>query len=120
MLTVSAERIGKLAVLECKGRIVRSDDVFKMRDAVLAQTSAEVIALDFEEIKALGGAALGMLAFLAKWAGDRGVRFTVYGPSNPIVGGLAANGSSGDLEITSFQKMMAILMDCEMSQPVAA
>ena len=120
MLTVSAERIGNLAVVECKGRIVRSDDVFKLRDAVQAQMSAGVIALDLEEIKALGGAALGMLAFLAKWARDRGSRFAVYGPSNPIVGGLAAASAIGGLEIMSFQKMMGILMDCEREQSLAA
>jgi anti-anti-sigma regulatory factor len=119
MLTVSAERFGKLAVVECKGRIVHSEDVFKLRDAVQAQASADMITLDLEEIKALGGGGLGMLVFLAKWARDRGVRFTLYGPSNPIVKGLSGTGSSTELEISSFPKMMEILMDCG-EQPLAA
>jgi len=120
MLSIDTERIGDLAVVECKGRIVRSEDVFKLRDAVLALGSVGVIALDLSEIKAIGGGGLGMLAFLSNWAGKRGIRFALYGPSKPIVEGLARSGLNGELEIANFQVMMRILMDCEGEQRVAA
>jgi anti-anti-sigma regulatory factor len=116
MLTVSAERIGKMVVVACKGRIVQSEDVFKLRDIVMAHASACVITLDLDGVRALGGGALGMFAFLAKWARDHGVRFTLYGPSNPIVAGLASNGLKLNVEIAGFRKMMGILAECE-AQP---
>ena len=42
MLTICDEKMNDLAVVECKGRIVRSDAVFKLRDAVMAQAGARI------------------------------------------------------------------------------
>jgi hypothetical protein len=41
MLALGTERIGDLAVVECKGRIVRSEDAFKLRHAVMSLGDSE-------------------------------------------------------------------------------
>ena len=46
MLNVSIDNIGGIAVIECAGRIVQSDAVFKLRDAVKSQGDSEIIVLD--------------------------------------------------------------------------
>jgi len=120
MLTINAERIGELAVVECKGRMVRSEDVFKLRETVLAQGSASVIALDLSEIKAIGGGAAGMLAFLANWARQRRIKFTLYSPAKPVVEALTSSGAMAGLQIATYQEMMGILMRCDGEQRAAA
>ena len=93
MLTIHVEKLNDLAVVECKGRIVRSDAVFKLRDAVRGQASGRVIALDLSEVEAIGGGGLGMLAFLAQWAGDHDIQFKLFSPSRAVVEGLVRDRS---------------------------
>jgi hypothetical protein len=46
MLTVQIETLGDLTVVECAGRIVRSEAVFRPRDAVMSQAADRIIVLD--------------------------------------------------------------------------
>ena len=62
MLSVHSDRVGDVAVLQCEGRIVRSDAAFRLRDAVTGQEDARVVVLDFTDVNALEGGGLGMLA----------------------------------------------------------
>jgi anti-anti-sigma regulatory factor len=74
MLTIHVENFSDLAVVECKGRVVRSESVFKLRDVVLAQAPSRIIALDLSEVEAIGGGGLGMLVFLQRWARDHDIQ----------------------------------------------
>ena len=71
MLSINnIDNIGDLAFVECEGRIVRSEAVFKLRDAVISQNNARIHVLDLSEVYAIEGGGLGMLAFLQRWACD--------------------------------------------------
>lgn len=120
MLAIHAETLNDLAVVECKGRIINSDAVFKLRDAVMAQARARIIALDLSEVQAIGGGGLGMLAFLRRWASEHDVRFKLFSPSRAVLAELVRNRSILDFEIASFHEMMAILADCDHRYSVAA
>jgi len=109
MLTIHVENLNDLAVVECKGRIVTSDAVFKLRDVVRAQVNARIIALDLSEVKAIGGGGLGMLVFLDRWARDNNIQFKLFSPSRPVLEGLVNNRLILDLQIASFHEMMGIL-----------
>ncbi len=115
MPTLSVEHFTDLAVVECKGRIVHSDDVFKLRDVVLSQEDARVIVLDLSEVEAMGGGGLGMLAFLEHWAREHGIQLKLFCPSEAVVEGLGQNRSLPRFEIASFQEMMRLLS--EFNQP---
>ena len=80
MLTVHIETLGDLAVVECEGRIVRSDAAFKLREAVRSQGDARIIVLDLSEVAALEGGGLGMLLFLQRWADDHDIRLKMFNP----------------------------------------
>jgi anti-anti-sigma regulatory factor len=81
MLTLSVWRIGKVAVIHCAGRIVRSDAAFRLRDAVAQQKEALVVLLDLSGVQALDGGGLGMLIFLQMWTRDRGIQLKVFDPA---------------------------------------
>ncbi len=109
MLSIHLETFKDLAVVECKGRIVRSESVFKLRDVVLAQASSRIIVLDLSEVEAIGGGGLGMLVLLERWARDHDIQFQLSNPSHAVVEGLVNNRSILNFEIATFQEMMGIL-----------
>jgi len=47
MLSVLCEKIGDMAVIDCEGRIVTSQEISKFRDAVTSQPDAHIVVLDF-------------------------------------------------------------------------
>ncbi len=120
MVAIRAENLGDMAVVECKGRIIKSDSVFKLRDFVQAQAPARIIALDLSEVKAIGGGGLGMLAFLERWARQSNIRLKLVRPSKPVVEGLAQNRSIQNFEIESFHEMIDVLARCDSQYSAAA
>ncbi|MGB8013163.1 MAG: STAS domain-containing protein [Terriglobales bacterium] len=111
MLAIHVVNLRDLAVVECRGRIVCEDAVFRMRDIVQAQAAARIIVLDLSDVEAIGGGGVGMLAFLDAWARERDVQFKLFRPSVAVVDGLVNNRAILDLEIASFDEMMRILME---------
>ncbi len=109
MLDINVENFTRLAVVECKGRIVHSDAVFKLRDAVQAQEEARVIAIDLSEVPAIGGGGIGMLAFLGRWAAERGIRLKLFCPSRPVMEEINKTGSRERFDVASFQEMMGLV-----------
>jgi anti-anti-sigma regulatory factor len=109
MLSINVERFGGLSVIDCKGRIVRSESVFELRDTVMAQASASTIALDLYEVQAIGGAGLGMLAFLQRWANDHAIELKLFTPSKPVVDALDDFQLKMNFDIPSLPEMMTIL-----------
>ena len=119
-MTIHVENLSGLTVVECQGRIMRDESVFKLRDVVLAQAAARIIVLDLSEVEAIGGAGLGMLAFLNRWACEHSIQFKLFSPSRAVVEGLVQNRSILDFEIVSFHEMMRILLDGENQYALAA
>ena len=120
MFAIRVENLSDLAIIECKGRIVRSESVFKLRDVVREQAEARVIALDLSAVEAIGGGGLGMLAFLDHWAHDHDIQFKLFSPSRSVVDGLMSNRSILNFEIATFHEMMDILADADSQYRLAA
>ncbi len=123
MLTIRVGRLGALALIECRGRIVHSDSVFKLRDVVQAQalSSARIVALDLSAVEAIGGGGLGMLAFLQRWANDHAIQLKLFSPSEPVLRVLQSSGQTDfHLDIASFQEIMAILSTADTHYALAA
>ena len=120
MLSIQVENLSDLAIIECKGRIVRSQSVFKLRDVVRAQTAASIIALDLSAVQAISGGGLGMLAFLDRWVRDHDIQFKLFSPSRSVVDGLMHSRLMPNLEIATFHEMMAILAQADSRYDLAA
>jgi anti-anti-sigma regulatory factor len=61
MLAIRIERIGEQAVVECEGRVVRSEASVKLREAVTSLRNARNIVLDLSVVLAIEDAGLGRL-----------------------------------------------------------
>jgi anti-anti-sigma factor len=109
MLNVHIENIGEIAVLECEGRLVRSDAAFELRKAVYLQSDARIVVLDLSEVTAIESGGLGMLVFLQRWAQDHGVRFKLFNPRQSVRDRLEHASSMREFDIVTVDEIMALL-----------
>ena len=84
MLQIHTDRVGDVAVVQCEGRLVRSDAAFRLRDEVISQVDARAIVLDLSEVNALEGGGLGMVIFLQRWGRDHDIQIKLFNPSAPV------------------------------------
>lgn len=109
MLSVHIENIGDMAVIECEGRIVRSEAAFELRKAVILQSDARIIVLDLSEVTAIEGGGLGMLVFLQRWAHDHDIRLKLFNPRQSVRGRLEHASSMREFDVATLDEMMALL-----------
>lgn len=109
MFSLKVERISSLAVIHCRGRMVRSGAAFQLRDAVTRQRDARVVLLDLSEVAALEGGGLGMLLYLRIWAQDRGIQFKAMRPSHAVRQALESSRATAAIEIASTEALLSIL-----------
>ncbi len=120
MLSVFIDNIGEMAVIECAGRIVQSEAVFKLRDAVKSQGDARIIVLDLSEVPILEGSGVGMLVFLQRWAQDRDIRLKLFNPRQAVRDRLEHINSMHDFDIATLDEMMAMLAGADRQRARAA
>jgi hypothetical protein len=51
MLHVHVEKIYDMAVVECEGRVVRSDAAFRLSNAVTSLRDVRIIVMDLSEVR---------------------------------------------------------------------
>ena len=108
-MAVHIENIGDMAVIECEGRIVRSEAALQLRDAVILQSDTRIIVLDLSEVSAIEGGGLGMLVFLQRWAQDRDIRLKLFNPRQSVRDRLKRASSMREFDIATLDEMMALL-----------
>jgi anti-anti-sigma factor len=99
MLSLHVESVDDVAIVECRGRIVRSEAAFKLRDAVISQSHARVIWLDLSEVSAIEGGGLGMLLFLQKWAQSHNIQLKLFNPVRSVKDRLTVTGAGPGFEV---------------------
>ena len=120
MLAIHIERIGELAVVECEGRVVRSEASVKLREAVTSLRNARIIVLDLLGVLAIEDAGLGMLLFLQRWASDHNIQFKLFNPTGSVRDRLALVNSITELDIATLHEMMALLANADSRYAEAA
>ena len=73
-LQIESSRAGDVAILQCKGRLVRGNPVLALRDAVTRLHDVRIIVLDLTALENLDGGGLGMLVLLHRWAREHEVQ----------------------------------------------
>jgi len=109
MFNLKVEKIGRVAVLHCEGRIVRSDAAFQLRDAVTAQRRARVVLLDLSGVEALEGGGLGMLLCLQIWIHGLGAQLKVFAPPAAVRQTLERTRSAAAVEIAGMGEVRSLL-----------
>ncbi len=74
MMKVQTTRIGNVAVLCLRGKIVRGE-LDPLRQAVLAQKDANVVMLDLAQVSTIDAGGLGVMLQLRQQTESRGVEF---------------------------------------------
>lgn len=113
MLNVHIENVGETAVIQCDGRIVRSESAFKLREAVSLQCDCRIILLDLSEVPAIDGGGLGMLVFLQRWAQDHDIRLKLFNPNQFVRDRLERVSSMREFDIVTLDEVMALLAQAE-------
>jgi len=108
-MSVHIENIGEMAVIECEGRIVRSEAALELRKAVTLQSDARIIVLDLSEVTAIEGGGLGMLVFLQRWTHDHDIRLKLFNPRQSVRDRLEHVSSMREFDIATLDEMMALL-----------
>jgi len=123
MLSVHLENFGEIAMIECEGRIVRSEAALKLREAVNLQSHARIIVLDLSKVSAIEGGGLGMLVFLQQWAQDHAIRLKLFNPQDSVRYRLERVNSMREFDIATLDEMVALLArangDNERNAPAA-
>jgi anti-anti-sigma regulatory factor len=113
MLNVNIANIGEMAVIECEGRIVRSEAAFKLCQAVTSLRDARIIVLDLSEVSAIEGGGLGMLVFLQRWAHDQDIRLKLFNPREAVRDRLEHANPMREFDIATLDEIMALRADAD-------
>jgi len=108
MLNIHLEIVGDVSIVQCKGRIVRSDSVFRLRDVILSQRNSRVVVVDLSEVDAIEGGAVGMLSYLQRWAHDCGIKLKLFNPSGAVRERLE-HTSMPSIDIATSDELIALL-----------
>ncbi|MGA9393424.1 MAG: STAS domain-containing protein [Candidatus Sulfotelmatobacter sp.] len=109
MLSIHIDNVGDMAIIECEGRIVRSEAALKLREAINSQSDVRIIVLDLSEVPALEAGGLGMLVFLQRWTLDHGIRLKLFNPTQSVRYRLEQVSSMRQFDIITRDEMMALL-----------
>ncbi len=120
MFSVYIDNIGEMAVIECSGRLVRSEAGLKLREALTSQENARIIVLDLSEVPVVGGSGLGMLVFLQHWTLVRHIRLKIFNPRQSVRESLNQVNSMQAFDIATLDEMMALLAGADRQYARAA
>lgn len=109
MLILHIENVDDLAIVECEGRIVRSEAAFALREAVASLEDARIILLDLSLVSAIEGGGLGMLTFLQRWAYGHHIGLKLFNPTPSVRDRLELANSIPDFEIVALDEMRGLL-----------
>jgi anti-anti-sigma regulatory factor len=109
MFHLQIERIGDVAIVQCEGRMMQSERVFEMRDAVMAQRDVTTVLLDFSELESIGGGGVGMLVFLQSWAHAHEMELKLFDPPAAVRQKLHMTRSAAELKIASMDEVLDLL-----------
>jgi len=108
------ERADDLAIVKCRGRIVRGQEIV-LESAVLEQKHARIILLDLSDVEALDAGGLTLLVSLHSWAVSSRIELKLVNP-RPFVHEMITRTHLDHLfEISTFDSALAAL-GCEHRQ----
>lgn len=109
MFDVQVEKMGHVAVILCKGRMIGSEAAFKLRDQVKRQEDSNVVLIDLSELDFMGGDVLGMLVFLQAWTRGVGIQLKLFDPTTEVRQGLQRLRSTTEFEIAALDDVLSLL-----------
>ena len=115
-LYTEMEQVEDVAVVHCTGRIVRAEELSRLRDAVTSLSKIRFIVLDLSGVPMLDAAGLGMLVFLHNWTRANGIQLKLVDPSKLVREMLERTGLTSVLHISSVEDVVE--MFCSSNRPI--
>ena len=109
MFRLSVEKIDKVAIVHCEGRIVQSDAALQLRSAVTGQRDVRIILLDLAGVSALEGGGLGMVLFLHVWTREHDIQLKVTDPIARVRESLERMRSTAAVNIEGIGEALSML-----------
>ena len=120
MLGIYVENIVDMAIVECEGSIVRTEEAFKLRKAVISQAHARIVVIDLSEVRIIEGSGLGMLLFLHRWTQSRDIRLKLFNPTNLVKCRLEHANPTSQFDFATLDEMVALLARSDKRYAAAA
>jgi anti-anti-sigma factor len=119
MLTIDVERSGNVAVMRCAGRIVRGQEVHKLRSAVIAEKDSRIVVLDLSDVQSVDAGGLNSLVSLHAWTRGRGVQLKLVNPSHFVQEMLTRTKLDRVFDISTFRRALYVLsgLECRATPP---
>ena len=114
-LDIKIEQTSDVAVLECRGRMVRGEALHFLRDAVTSLSRLRVVVLDLSEVEMLDAGGLGMLVFLHRWTRTAGIQLKLVNPSSLAMEMLIRTGLTSVLHVSSIDDVVEIFCNSDAS-----
>jgi anti-anti-sigma regulatory factor len=120
MLGIYVENIVDMAIVECEGSIVRGEEAFKLRKAVISQAHARIVVIDLSEVRIIEGSGLGMLLFLHRWTQSRDIRLKLFNPTTLVKYTLEHANPTSQVDFATLDEMVALLARSDKRYAAAA
>jgi anti-sigma B factor antagonist len=114
-LYINIEQTADVAVLQCAGRLVRSQALSLLKDAVTSLSRLRVVVLDLSEVEMVDAGGLGMLVSLHNWACVNGIQLKLVNPSKPVRQMLELTRLMSVFHISSVEDVIQILCSGDQS-----
>jgi len=109
MLSIELEKNGDVAVVRCNGRIVRGEEVSRLRNAVVSQKDSRIVVLDLSDVESLDAGGLTTLLSLHQWARGWGVQLKLVNPTHFVREVLTRTGLDQVFDISTFDHALYVL-----------
>jgi anti-anti-sigma factor len=110
---IRSEETGGVAILQCRGRLVRGEAIYTIREAVTSFPDARIVVLDLSNVQMMDGGGLGMLTLLHRWTRDRGTTLKLVNPNAFVRGLLDRTRLVCVFDVSSVEDAVEILCTAE-------
>ena len=109
MLDLGMEKIGELVIVDCRGRIVRSEAALNLSQVVTSLEDFQIIVLDLSGVSAIEDGGIGILLFLLHWARDHQIQIKVFNPRTSVRDRLELANWILPLPVASLEEILLLL-----------
>jgi anti-anti-sigma factor len=102
MLTLDVEKLKDVVIVRCTGRIVRGEEVYKLKNAILSDSETRIVVLDLSEVTSMDAGGLSALVSLHHWSRSHGIQLKFVNPSEFVRETLDRTKLSSVFDISSF------------------
>jgi len=118
-LQIESSRAGDVAIVQCKGRLVRGNPLQSLREAVMRFPDARIVVLDLTALENIDGGGLGTLVFLHRWAREHAVQIKLVNANSFIREMLDRTRLTCVFDVSSVEDAVEILCNAEEPMPLA-